>query len=107
MLVLAHRAFDACNHHTKDSSPISNRRELNQFHAHLASNHQAHPRTLLDLVLQAQTPQPHAYTSYTYERVVKSTHKAHTNMAIRINLLKLGTLAQAKPLVSLRLVHLA
>jgi len=62
---LAHRAPDTCNHHTKDSSPNSSRRELNQFHAHHGSTIQAHPRPLLDLVRQAQTPQPHAYTSYT------------------------------------------
>ncbi|QCD79011.1 hypothetical protein DEO72_LG1g2648 [Vigna unguiculata] len=55
ILFLAHHASDACNHHTMDSSPISSRRELNQFHAHHASLHQAHPRPLLDLVLQAQT----------------------------------------------------
>jgi len=31
----------------------------------MRSTIQAHPRPLLDLVRQAQTPQPHAYTSYT------------------------------------------
>jgi len=35
--------WHAHNHHTMDSSPISSRRELNQFHAHHASLHQAHP----------------------------------------------------------------
>jgi len=52
---LAHHAPNTCNHHIKESSPISSRRELNQFHAHHVSSHQAHPRPLLDLVLQAQT----------------------------------------------------
>jgi len=103
---LAHRVPDTCNHHTKDSSPISSRRELNQFHAHHVSNHQAHPRPLLDLVLHAPNTTPHAYTSYTEDKATQSHTQAHTNMEFRINSLKLGTLAQAKPTASLRLVHL-
>jgi len=82
----------ARNHHTMDSSPNNSQREQNyslpivcpthvitilrtpchlavdgnyQFHAHHASHHQAHPRPLLELVLQAQTPHTHAYNSYT------------------------------------------
>jgi len=49
-------------YHTKDSSPNSSRRELNQFHAHHVSNHRAHPKPLMDLVLQAQHTTTHAYT---------------------------------------------
>jgi len=55
-----------------------------------------HIQTLIGLSPSSLTPPPHAYTSYTYEKVAKPTHKTHTNMAISINSLKPKTLAQAK-----------
>ena len=45
------------------------------------SNHQAHPRPLLALVLQAQTPQTQAYNSYPLgnnKQTVQTVHKHKT-----------------------------
>jgi len=85
--------WHARNHHTMDSSPNSSRREHHSSLPIMRPTHvitilkaprpivadrnstssmpimrstiQAHPKPLLDLVRQAQTPQPHVYTSYT------------------------------------------
>jgi len=85
-------ARHTCNYHTKDSSPTSSRWELNQFHAHHVSNHQAHPRPLLDLVLQAQTPQTQAYNSCPLGNKKQTVHKhmtLHQSRLSRVSSLKL------------------
>jgi len=96
--------WHAHNHHTIDSSPNNSQQEQNcslpivhpthvitilrtprhlaadenyQFHAHHASHHQAHPRPLLDLVLQAQTPHRESYNSL-LEELASSLVQHHT-----------------------------
>jgi len=90
-----------------DSSPISSRQELNQFHAHHVFNYQAHPKPLLDLLLQAQTPHHMHIHPILRKKYPNHTHKHIQTWKNRINSLKPGTLAQAKPTASLKLVHLA
>jgi len=123
------------NHHTMDSSPNSSRREhhsslpiVRPTHAItilrtprpivadrnstssmpiMRSTIQAHPRPLLDSVLQVQTSQTQAYTSYPLGNNKQTIQIVHKHMAIRLNSLKPRTLAQAKLSISLRLAHLA
>jgi len=73
----------------------------------MRSTIQAHPSPLLDLVLQAQTPHTTCIYFLYLGKVAKSHIQAHTNMELCISSLKPGTLAQAKPSTSLRLIHLA
>jgi len=55
---------------------------------HHASDHQAHPRPLLDLFLQAQTPQTQAYNSYPLgnnKQTVQTVHKHMTPCHSRLS----------------------
>ena len=127
--------WHARNHHTMDSSPNSSRREHHSSLPVVRPTHviiilrtphpivvdrnstsvmpimrstiQAHPKPLLDLVLQAQTSQTQAYTSYPLGNNKQTIQIVHKHMAIRLNSLKPRTLAQAKLSISLRLAHLA
>ena len=63
----------------------------------MRSTIQAHPKPLLDLVLQAQTSHTQAYTSYPLGNNKQTIQIVHKHMAIHINSLKPETLAQANP----------